>query len=289
MGGMDYSDNNYSSKQYPNDTVRGSDLITVFEHLERYTSNKNGFDYRIDCALVSGSGDKKQFKRTFTLIPRTPESLQTYLDSLPGKALSSGTYAPPSAFGADRIVFEYPGNIQNVSLSENTTNSATRVFVAGNNDDTGSGGGSRYSASASTDLLNDNWPLIDKVEKAEWPVKGVNAINVDNWGNYDAEADLQLTSERFLRETKPPSGDIIITVNGSLNPEIGTFDPGDWCSVVIRDKFVQQRMDSTLEPRKDVLVRKIDGIKVTVPNSPAFPEMIDLTLVTEWEIDKVGK
>jgi len=289
MGGIEYSDNDYSSKQYPNDTVRGSDLITVFEHLERYTSNKNGFDYRIDCALVSGSGDKKQFKRTFTLIPRTPETLQTYLDSLPGGALSSGTYAPPSAFGADQIVFEYPGNIQNVSFSENTTNSATRVFVVGNNDDVGGGSGARYSASASTDLLNDGWPLIDKVEKVEWPVKGVNAINVDNWGNYDAEADMQLTSERFLRETKPPSGDIIISVNGSLNPEIGTFNPGDWCSVVIRDKFIQQRMDSTLEPRKDVIVRKIDGIRVTVPNSPAFPEMIDLTLITEWEIDKVGK
>ena len=288
MGGIVYSDNDYSSKQYPNDTVRGSDLITVFEHLERYTSNKNGFDYRIDCSLASGSGDKKKFKRTFTLIPRTPKTLQTYLDTLPGGVLSAGTYAPPSAFGADQIVFEYPGNIQNVSFSENTTNSATRVFVAGNNDDTGGGGGARYSASASTDLLNDGWPLIDKVEKVEWPVKGVNAINVDNWGNYDAEADMQLTSERFLRETKPPSGDIIISVNGSLNPEIGTFDPGDWCSVVIRDKFIQQRMNSTLEPRKDVIVRKIDGIRVTVPNSPAFPEMIDLTLITEWEIDKIG-
>jgi len=159
----------------------------------------------------------------------------------------------------------------------------------GNNSDVGGSASARYSASASTDLLNDDWPLLDKVEKVEWPVKGVNEINVDNWGNYDAEADMQLTSERFLRETKPPSGDIIISVNGSLNPEIGTFHPGDWCSVVIRDNFVQQRMNSVLEPRSDVIVRKIDGIRVSVPNSPAFPEMIDLTLITEWEIDKIGQ
>jgi hypothetical protein len=289
MGGLEFSTDEYSSTQYPNDTIRGSDLITVFEHLERYTSTKDGFDYRIDCSLVEGYGDKKKFKRTFVLIPRIPEILQDYLDTLPDKQLSPGTYAPPSAFGADRIVFEYPGNIQNVSFSENTTNSATRVFVVGNNDDVGGSASARYSASASTDLLNDGWPLIDKVEKVEWPVKGINAVNTDDWGNYDAEKDLQLTSERFLNETKPPSGDIIISVNGSLNPEIGTFNPGDWCSVVIRDNFVQQRMYSTLEPRKDVIVRKIDGIRVAVPNSPAFPEMIDLTLIAEWQVDKVGK
>jgi hypothetical protein len=289
MGGLEFSTNDYSSTQYPNDTIRGSDLISVFEHLERYTSNKNGFDYRIDCSLADGVGDKKRFKRTFVLIPRTPETLQEYLDTLPGNELSPGTYAPPSAFGADQIVFEYPGNIQNVSFSENATNSATRVFVVGNNADIGGDASARYSASASADLLNDGWPLLDKVEKIEWPVKGVNAVNTDDWGNFDAERDLQLTAERFLRETKPPSGDIIISVNGSLNPEIGTFDPGDWCSVVIRDNFVQQRMLSNLEPRKDVIVRKIDGIRVSVPNSPAFPEMIDLTLITEWEVDKIGK
>jgi hypothetical protein len=48
-------------------------------------------------------------------------------------------------------------------------------------------------------------------------------------------------------------------------------------------------MNSILEPRKDVIVRKIDGIRVNVPNNPAFPEMIDLDLVTEWQVDAIGK
>jgi hypothetical protein len=289
MGGLDFSSEDYSSTQYPNDLVRGSDLLSVYEHLERYTSNKNGFDYRIDCSLVSGAGNKKVFKRTFVLIPRTPETLTEYLDSMPDGKLSIGTYAPPSAFGADKLVFEYPGNIQNVSFSENAGNSATRVFVVGNNNDLGGASSARYSASSETDLLNAGWPILDRVEKVEWPLKGVNVINTDNWGNYDSEADMQLTAERFLRETRPPSGDFIITVNGSLTPEIGTFDPGDWCSIVVRDNFVAQRMASNLEPRNDVIVRKIDGIRVSVPNSPAFPEIIDLTLVTEWQVDIVGK
>ena len=47
-------------------------------------------------------------------------------------------------------------------------------------------------------------------------------------------------------------------------------------------------MNSILEPRKDVIVRRVDGVRVQVPNSPAFPEMIDLELVTEWQVDTRG-
>jgi hypothetical protein len=288
IGGLEFSTNEYSNDQFPNDIIRGSDLVSVAEHLERYTNTQSGFDYRIDCALVDGEGNKKKFKRTFMLIPRTPDSLKDYLENLPGGVLERGTYAPPSAFEADKLVFEYPGNIQNVSFSESSNEAATRVFVAGNNSDLGSGAGSRFSAASDTTLLNSGWPVLDRIEKVEWPLVGVNQINVDNWGNYDSEADMHKTAERFLRESKPPIGDFIITVNGSLMPEVGTYSPGEWCSLIIDDAFVKQRMNSVLEPRKDVIVRRIDGIKVQVPNSPAFPEMIDLELVTEWQVDTRG-
>lgn len=288
IGGLEFSTNEYSNAQFPNDVIRGSDLVSVAEHLERYTNTRDGFDYRIDCDLVEGQDNKKIFKRTFMLIPRTPETLKNYLDNLPGGVLERGTYAPPSAFGADKLVFEYPGNIQNVSFSESSNESATRVFVAGNNSDLGAGAGSRFSAASDTALLNSGWPILDRVEKIEWPLVGVNQINVDNWGNYDSEADMYKTAERFLRESKPPVGDFIITVNGSLMPEVGTYYPGDWCSLIVNDNFIRQRMDSVLEPRKDVIVRRVDGVKVQVPNSPAFPEMIDLELVTEWQVDTRG-
>jgi hypothetical protein len=288
IGGLEFSTNEYSNAQFPNDIIRGSDLVSVAEHLERYTNTRDGFDYRIDCALVDGEDNKKKFKRTFMLIPRTPDSLKEYLENLPGGVLERGTYAPPSAFEADKLVFEYPGNIQNVSFSESSNEAATRIFVAGNNSDLGAGAGARFSAASDTTLLNSGWPILDRVEKVEWPLVGVNQINVDNWGNYDSEADMHKTAERFLRESKPPIGDFIITVNGSLMPEVGTYSPGEWCSLIINDNFVQQRMNSVLEPRKDVIVRRIDGIKVQVPNSPAFPEMIDLELVTEWQVDTRG-
>jgi hypothetical protein len=223
------------------------------------------------------------------LIPRTPDSLKDYLENLPGGVLERGTYAPPSAFEADKLVFEYPGNIQNVSFSESSNEAATRVFVAGNNSDLGSGAGSRFSAASDTTLLNSGWPVLDRIEKVEWPLVGVNQINVDNWGNYDAELDFSVTAERFLNESRPPLGDFIVSVNGSLNPVVGTYNPGDWCSLVVNDDFFRNRMSSILEPRKDVVVRKIDGVKVSVPNSPAFPEQIDLTLITEWQVDAIGK
>ena len=289
LGGLEFSDSDYSNNSYQNSIIRGSDLTNVAQLLETYSNTTNGFDYRIDCDVDFDVYGNKIFKRTFVLVPRTPETLSDYLSNLPDGKLSTGTYAPPSAFGADKYVFEYPGNVSNFNMSENSSDAATRMFVVGSNDDFGGEGSSRFSAASATDLLNAGWPILDKSEKQEWPLIGVNVVNVDNWGNYDAELDFHKTAERYLNESKPPMGDFIVTINGSLNPIVGTYNPGDWCSLRINDAFFKSRLASILEPRKDVVVRKIDTIKVNVPNNPAFPEQIDLTLVPEWQVDSVGK
>jgi hypothetical protein len=116
-------------------------------------------------------------------------------------------------------------------------------------------------------------------------------VNLDGWGNYDAEGDFYKTAQRFLYQSRPPQGDFIIRVNGSLPPVIGTYNPGDWCQLIVDDEsgYINSRLESILEPRKDVILRRIDNIKVSVPNSPAFPEAIDLTLTTNWEVDRIGK
>ena len=97
------------------------------------------------------------------------------------------------------------------------------------------------------------------------------------------------SATRFLAESRPPMGEYSIKINGSLDPVVGSYNPGDWCQVVINDEFISQRLNSYLEPRNDVIVRKIESIKVSVPNSPAFPEDITLNLIPEWEIDKRGQ
>jgi hypothetical protein len=286
LGGMAFSTDKYSQKSYINAPIRGSEMTTIGDHLDKYSNNPNGFDYRIDCAIktVGGVGT---FTRTFALVPRIPLSLEEYLAAKP---LSSGEYAPPSAFGADKLTFEYPGNVNDVTLQENAENAVTRMFVTGDGAGSGSGGdGARFSGAAASDLLERGWPLLDGAEKQEWPLLGYNKINVDNWGNWDVEADLHKTAVRMLAESRPPMGEYSIKINGSLDPTVGTFNPGDWCQIIINDDFIAERLNSYLEPRNDVILRKIESIKVSVPNSPAFPEDITLNLVPEWDVDKSGQ
>jgi hypothetical protein len=302
IGGIDFSDTSFSTYKTVNDILRGSDMVNVADHLQKYSGTLVGFDYRIDCSVYKDTSGTLQFKKTFVFIPTVPPSLKAYLNSLPVQQtvdavtgdityehrLGRGQWAPPSAFGADKIVFEYPGNILNASLSESADSSATRVFVMGNNAGAG-GGDAYYSAASAGELLQDGWPLLEKLEKQDYPLQGLNVINVDNWGGYDTELDLAKTAKRVITESKPPVGDFLITVNGSMSPLIGSYNPGDWCSIIVNDNYIKNRLNSKLEPRKDVIIRKIDAIKVTVPNNPAFPEQIDLTLVTDWQVDKVGQ
>jgi hypothetical protein len=95
-------------------------------------------------------------------------------------------------------------------------------------------------------------------------------------------------AQRYLEEHRPPIADIKVEVNGSLNPVVGTYAPGDWCSLIVDDEFVRMRLASDLEPRDTVLVRKIEKIKVSVPDNPAFPEKVSLDLIAEWLVDKRG-
>ena len=294
IGGLSLSTQEYSNKNMANSPIYGSKLQTLSEILEAYSNTKSGFDYRVDVALEYDADGNKVFTRTFILKPIIPQSLTDYLATLPDGKLARGQVATPNAFGADKVVFEYPGNISNVSLAEKAESSATRVFVSGNSSGAGSGAEAPYAAAAATDLLADNWPLLDKKESVKWPSANTEAdtsatANVDDWGNHDDETDYHTSAVRFLSEFRPPAGDFTIDINGSLTPVIGSYDPGDWCSIIINDDFVKTRLNSVLEPRKDVIVRKIDAIKVSVPNNPAFPEKISLSLVADWEVDAVGK
>jgi hypothetical protein len=291
IGGLTFSTNAYSGQDSTNSPLYGSALATVADVLDKYSNSLTGFEYRIDVSLGLSQSGEKEFKRQFVLIPLYPPTLTDYLNSLPGKKLAKGQAADPAAFGADKTIFEYPGNITNVSVAENAQNSATRIFVNNKNNKAGEGIEAAYSAATSTELLADGWPLLDRADTVDWP-QGAgtdSAVSIDKWGNHDNEQDFHKSAQRFLQESKPPSGDIVITVNGSLNPVVGSYNPGEWCSIIVRDNFLKNRLGTALEPRKDMFVRRIDAIKVKVPNNPAFPEQIDLTLVPDWQVDKVGE
>ena len=259
---IDYSTNEYSGKNVMNKTYRGYELRSVGEELDEYSDTVDGFEYRIDCALEYVSGIPV-FTRTFVLIP---------IDYPNPPA--EGEVSPPSRYGADQLVFEYPGSIIDVNMEESAEDAATRFFVVGNIPDLGDDASQPYAVASADDLLVAGWPLLDQEETR----------------NEEAEESaLYAHAQRYLAESRPPISDIKVRVNGSLSPKIGEYVPGAWCSIIVDDEFIRMRLASDLEVRDTVIVRKIDGYRVSVPDSPSFGEEVELTLVTEPEVDKIGE
>lgn len=272
--GIDYSTSAPSQNRRRNELIRGYELKTIGEILEDYSNVPDGFEYRIDCTYDQAT---QKFKRTFVFLPIKPTSLTNYINSLPGGKLPPGQFAPVSAYGADKTVFEYPGNVLDASLEENAQDAATRFWVQGDDSTLSSEASQPYAGAADVDLLLRGWPILEEVEK----VDGIAEENT-----------LHTYAERFLAESRPPISNFSISVNGSLTPEIGSYKPGDWCSVIINDDFVRLRLTSYIELNdgtgREVLLRKIDAYEVTVPDNPSFPEQVTLQLVTEAEVDRIG-
>jgi hypothetical protein len=257
-----------------NSIIRGFQLKTVGEVLAEYSNVLNGFEYRIDSSY---SPSTKKFKNTFTFLPIIPPSLAEYLKTLPNGVLPAGQFAPIEAYGADKLIFEYPGNVSSAALEESAQDSATRFWVQGNDERLKEEASQPYSGASDQDMLFRGWPILEQSES-------INDIS--------DETELYEYAARFLIESKPPISNFTISVNGSLIPEIGSYSPGDWCGVIINDDFVRLRLTSYIELNdgtgREVLLRKIDAFNVSVPDNPAFPEGVSLELVTEAEVDKIG-
>ena len=272
--GIEFSTQAYSGKYMRSDVYRGDELKSVGEALATYADkfitrpgstksirNIYGFDYRINCVYDYAT---ESFRRIFTFIPV----------HYPNEPLHGET-SPLSRFGADKVVFEYPGNIQNVSLKESSENASTRFWMVGSDGGTGTTGATKsFVGVAAKDLLNKNWPILE-------------LENSDD--KLDFLVDISDRAYRYLSETQPPTGEFTVTVNGSLDPVVNTYQPSDWCSIIVNDPFVKERLLSDLEPRETVIVRKITAYTVNVPNNPSFPEQVSLTLIPEWDVDKRGQ
>jgi hypothetical protein len=252
----------FSSNLEANPIIRGFELRTVYEVFEDYATKPGGFEYRVDC-VYDGSGG---FKKYFKFLPLIPNTLTTYLSTQ-----DSGWTGeiPASAYGATDLVFEYPGNILEAQFDENAEDSATRFFVQGRDSRLNADASQPYSGASNHKLLRQGWPILDAVE------------------DLDSEEENVLYKQalRLLGEAVPPISTFTISVNGSANPKLGTYSPGDWCSVKLNDDFVTLRAQSYLEQDygtdAGVLVRKIIAYNVTVPDVPSYPEQVSLELVVE--------
>jgi hypothetical protein len=151
------------------------------------------------------------------------------------------------------------------------------MFTIGKIDDISGDSSQPYAAASAPELLSNpngkSWPILDEVET----VDGVSD-----------ERELYQYAKDYLYESLPPISDFQLTVNGSIAPYVGTYKPGDFCSIIVDDQFVRERLASDSEPRDDILIRKIVGYKVKVPNSPHYPEVVDLELIVDWKAEDNG-
>ncbi len=269
--GFDFSKNDaFSGNLAANPTIRGFQLKTVAEIFDDYSTKPGGFEYRVDCEYDAATNS---FKKYFKFLPLKPQSLTDWLNDQ-GSGFSGAI--PASAYGADKLIFEYPGNVLEAQFEENADDAATRFFVQGKDSNLSSDASQPYSAAANHRLLREGWPILDAV---------------DDLDSGD-ETVLWKQASRLLEESVPPISTFTISVNGSAYPILGTYKPGDWCSVKLNDDFVSLRADSYLEQDygtdNGVLVRKIISYDVKVPDTPSYPEEVSLDLVTEPAIPISG-
>lgn len=258
---IQFSTDAYSGKNVLTTDHRGFELVNVGDELDRYSDTLIGFEYRIDCDIAI-IGGVNTFTRTFVLMSLTfpdPPAL--------------GQASPPSRFGADKLVFEYPSNIINIEMDESAENAATRFFVTGQIPEMGADAAQPYAAATALDLFADGWPILEAEEARN------EIYNVDL---------LYYHAGRYLSEATPPISTFTVSVNGAIEPKIDSYKPGDWCSIIANDLFVNMRLASSLEIRNNVIVRKIDSYRVTVPDAPSFPETVELVLIRETLADNLG-
>ena len=245
-----------------NPEIRGYQLRTVEDILQEYQNKPNGFEYRIDCEYDAATNS---FKKYFKIVEAVPSSITDYM----ADNSVDGNQVPPSVYGADNIVFEFPGNVLEAQFEETADDSASRTFVQGRDTFLSANASQPYSAATNYKLLRQGWPILDEVESID------SADETVLWRH----------AVQLMKDSVPPSGVFMISVNGSARPEIGSYNPGDWCSVILNDDFVSLRAQSNYEQDffsdSGALIRRILSYEVSVPDTPSYPEQVDIELVAQ--------
>jgi hypothetical protein len=277
-------DSSFSGSTYDvtlaSQSIRGHEMHTIGDYLEKLAAtgvtkvetppvtpaNVVRFDYYIECSYNSSTF---KFDNVFKIFPivadkRDPSGVVTSsLTDLFG----------PTDLQAGYFVFEHPGNIENITLNESSDSAATRTWSVDSGNDLGAGAARYYGSWSNTAYLTDGWPIIEMAHTDRDYLVGAGG-----------DAAMQPYAKAIGYREAPPIGTLQVSVNGSFLPEVGSYKPGDWCVIIPNDPFINQRLKLPYENRSDILVRKIVGISVDVPDNPSFPEIATLDLVAEWEV-----
>jgi len=263
-------------------TFRGSEMKYVGEILANFAANgvpsylstdvnqlvvSTRFDYFVECAYDPNT---YSFTNTFKAW-----YVRKDVNTAAGSSLTTPgleTLYGPSNTGASNFIFEHPGNIASFTLTEDADASSSRTWMVDSGNDLEAGAEKYYASYTNVPYLGDGWPILEI------------AITDRDLAVYTDQQVVPYAKAVGYR-LAPPIGDYKITVNGSLDPKVGTYWPGDWCVVISDDAFLNNRLKPPYENREGLLVRKINSIKVSVPDNPTFPETVDLELIPEWEVN----
>jgi len=188
-------------------------------------------------------------------------------------AVPLGELFGPSKVAASNYIFEHPGSIVGISITENSSTAGTRTWVIDKGGDLGTAASKKYASYTNLSYLEKDWPLLD-------------VLVTDREINASDDQEIFKHAFEIGYKNSPPIGEYSVTVNGSFDPQIGTYKPGDWCVLIPGDSFIAERLKPPYENRENLLVRKIAAFEVSVPDNPTFPETVKLDLVAEWEVSK---
>ncbi len=251
-------DSRNSGKTQDTQTWRGFELQNFGDALEGFSDNLNGFEYNIE---VGWNLAKDQFTKKLVFRDTPPSQLPV------------GVEYTGSRPGLDENFFEFPGNILSVGYEDTVDDAGTRQWVVGAQPEPVGEEElpSKRGVWENEAYLSTNWPMFENIESS-------SHSDVSN------EATLDDYARSYGQRSKPPVPAWTVTVNGAMNPHVGTYGPGDWCRLVVTDPFLSQAIDSTGTVTK-VLTKRIAEFTVAVPDTEQVPEVVSLTLIDEWNDD----
>jgi hypothetical protein len=255
----------FAGKPQNSMTFIREELKSFGEALTQFADNLDGFEWYF---AYTYNKEAQRFRRLLHFIDTPPALMK--------KGSPEPTNTEADKPGIDTYLFEYPGNIITVQLSEDGDNACTRQFVAGGPPAGTTIEGYRPIGAWNNDeYLSKGFPLVENVESS----KHATTSN---------QKTLNRLATVYGREAAPPIRRWSVTVNGSMDPIVGTYRLGHWCRLIINDEFIKQSLNvagKNQEARG--IVKRIVGITVNVPTGPQLPETVTLELeddiVVSWE------
>lgn len=206
------------SAVYRDRTYESSDFKPVGEAVSQLAAVDDGFDFAIDVAW-DYSTSPPSIQRTF----------RTYYPQRGRTGAATG------------LVWELGRNVSKIGWPEDGTNASNSVRILGAtvNDQLMT---SSSVVGLRTDILNQGYPLLEQ---------SLSMTDINVQATLDAHAIAEVNA-RAVPVVLPP-----VTVNGNLDPQIGSYITGDECRLRIQ------------------------------PNSdPRFPDGVDETRrITAWKVD----